>query len=78
MVAVEPEEGELLFPVAVMVWSTKPTPENSLMLTAFAAAEGWETVIVSPATSAVTMRAEKTTVRTPEVPEPFAKSTAAP
>ena len=30
-----------------------------------------------PADSAVTMRAEKTTVRTPLVPDPFAKSTTA-
>ena len=53
VVAVEPEEGEVLFPVAVMVLSTKPRPENSLMLTASATTDGWETVMVSPGTSSV-------------------------
>ena len=62
-------------PAAVWVRSTKPMPENSFMLTARTSTEGWVTVMVFPATSGVTMRAERTTVRTPVVPEPFEKST---
>src|SRR6266576_2144096 len=44
------------------------------MLSARERTEGWVTVMVFPNTSAVTTRAEKTTVRTPVVPDPFAKS----
>src|SRR5438132_11598692 len=44
------------------------------MLSARERREGWVTVMVFPNTSAVTTRAEKTTVRTPVVPDPFAKS----
>src|SRR5262249_43046760 len=53
---------------------TAASPENSFTLTAFAVADGNVTVIVLPDTSAVVMREEKTTVRTPAVPVPFAMS----
>ena len=49
-------------------------PENSLTLTAFAVALGCVTVMVLPLTSAVPTGAEKTTVRTPDVPEPIVTS----
>src|SRR5882724_9445616 len=75
--AVEPEDGALLLPAAVAVWSSALaplSPENSLALSDRALTDGWVTVMLSPATSAVVTAAEKTTVRTPEVPDPFVTS----
>src|SRR5262249_35928024 len=69
--AVAFEVGAVLVPVRVLIRSnieTAASPENSFTLTAFAVADGNVTVIVLPDTSAVVMREEKTTVRTPAVP----------
>jgi len=71
-----PDDGEVSFPVAPRVRSTAGAmkPENSSALTAIAARDGCVTVIVSPSSRSVMMYAEKTTVRTPVVPEPFVTS----
>jgi hypothetical protein len=77
VLAVAFEVGVVLVPVRVLIRSnieTAARPENSFTLTAFAAADGKVTVIVSPETSAVVSREEKMTVRTPAVPVPFAMS----
>jgi len=65
--AVAPEDGVVLLPVAVCVWSSAlvgERPENSFALRARTEALGWVTVIVSPLTSAVTLCAARMTVRT--------------
>ena len=67
--AVAPEDGAVLLPVAVCVWSSAlvgETPENSFALRARTEALGWVTVMVSPLTSAVTLCAARMTVRTLE------------
>lgn len=74
---VDPEEGAVLLPVALLVLSRvelAARPENSAALTARAATEGWVTLMVLPAASAATLCADKITVRTPFVPLPFAIS----
>ena len=77
VVAVLPDDGDVSFPVAPAVWSAvaEMKPENSSALRATAATDGYVTTIVSPLSRRVTMRAEKTTVRTPLVPDPFTTST---
>jgi len=65
--AVAPEDGAVLLPVAVCVWSSAlvgERPENSFALRARTEALGWVTVMVSPLTSAVTLCAARMTVRT--------------
>ena len=68
--------GVVSLPVALAVRSSAEarSPENSLTLTAFDVARGWVTVIVSWLPRAVLTKAEKMTVRTPDVTEPFVTS----
>src|SRR5262245_1070534 len=69
--------GAFVAPVAIPDWSagTGDTRRgNAFTLTALATVLGNETVMVFPAASAVVTGAEKTTVRTPEVPVPFRTS----
>src|SRR5437870_162213 len=73
-VALVPGVVSLPVPLAVRSSAEARSPENSLTLTAFAATRGLVTVIVSWLPRAVLTRAEKTTVRTPEVPEPLVTS----
>ena len=70
-------DSEVALPVAVPDWSATglaTSPENSLALTAFAVTVGCVTVIMLPLTRAVVIVEEKTTVRTPDVPDPFVTS----
>ena len=63
----DPEEGAVLLPVAVCVWSSAivgERPENSFALRARTDTLGWVTVIVFPLASAVTLCAARMTVRT--------------
>src|SRR6266404_327556 len=73
-VALVPGVVSLPVPLAVRSSAEARSPENSLTLTAFAATRGLVTVIVSWLPRAVLTRAEKTTVRTPEVAEPLVTS----
>src|SRR5947207_2695081 len=77
MVAVEPEDGVVLVPVAEAVLSNAAvaSPENSAALIALAATLFCRvTVMLSVVARAVVMGAEKMTVRTPVVLEPFVLS----
>jgi hypothetical protein len=77
VVAVAPEDGLVLLPVAVLVWSRVTLvarPENSSAVAARALAEGCVMVMVAPDERAATLWAVRMTVRTPLVPLPFATS----
>jgi hypothetical protein len=74
---VEPDDGEVLLPVADVTLSTAAVlanPANSFAERALAVMLGWVQVIVLPLVKAVATCAEKITVRTPDVPEPLATS----
>jgi len=78
VVAVVPDDGDVLLPVALAVLSRVPDvprPENSSALIARAASEGCVTVMVFPLTRAAVIGAEKMTLRTPLVPDPCVTST---
>ena len=74
---VAPDDTAPAAPVALPLLSSAGVrkPENSATFTARARTDGCVTTTVLPATSAVRMAAENTTVRTPSVPEPRATST---
>lgn len=77
VVAVEPEDGDVLPPMADAVWSSVldvARPENSFTLIALEDTLGWLQLIEWAFGMAITLCAERITVRTPLVPEPFVMS----
>ena len=61
--AVEPDDGVVLEPVAVLVLSAMAMPENSAALSARVAVLGLVTVMVLPVTKALMLRADRMTKR---------------